>query len=654
MNKILLTLSVSFFSVAYSQNLNFADSKFKALILSSNPNNEIAKDSNGNPIAVDTNGDGEIQASEAQQVKILSVIQDPNQMYIDPNGNPGDVNNINLAYYNSHLPDGITDALLFPNVEELNFRTTKSANISFINNSKIKKVKGRPYYYDMSQQGQYVASAINLSFDNCSGIQNIADVIAYQSTLNPWSSDQNILRIKNCAQINSNAVIDSAELTELYIENSNISTLTFNSCKLLKKISVPNLSTITKISVLGDPGATAPGYTNQNIDLIANNCINLQEITADTDHYNTSGAYFSSANLNGCTALKKIKGLNSPSVNFSTAGLINLEELDCSFYNRYVYYTTSGSYFGDVTSLNLAGLPKLKILKAFNQPITNNVNFTAATALENIDITNSSGYMTTLNVSNLHYLNTLKSAVLISSNSTPDHFNLQNITAQNCTALTDLQINGNFNLKTLNLQNCSSLQSLNLPPDSSTTLSFSSLNTLNILQCAALNDLTINNTKITELLASDCVALSSIALDSNASLTYANIKNGSIENAYFFNNNTALSMCVDAAQLADLQSTYSNITFTSSCGGVLSTDNLPAKTDTNTTIFPNPVKDFVQVKSSDTIKNVKLFDGQGRIIFDQNFNQNLVKINLSSYPNGVYTMKITAGKEEVTKKIIKN
>ncbi|MBB6372508.1 T9SS type A sorting domain-containing protein [Chryseobacterium shigense] len=655
MKKIFLTLSVSCFSVAYSQNLNFTDSKFKALILSSATSNDITKDANGNPIAVDTNGDGEIQVSEAQQVKILSINQDPNQMYIDPNGDPSDINNINLAYYNSHLPDGITDALLFPNVEELYIEITKSANISFINNSKIRKVKGRPHYYDANQPGQYIPSPINLSFDSCSGIQNIADIIAYQSSLNPWSTDENVLKIKNCTQINGNAIIDLAELTEIYIENSSISTLTFNSCKFLKKISVPNLNSITKISILGNTGASAPNYINQNIELIANNCTNLEEIVADTDHYNTTGAYFTSVNLNGCTSLKKIKGLNSPTVNFSTAGLINLEELDCSFYNRNVYYTNSTTYFGDLTSLNLSGLPKLKVLKAFNQPITNTVNFTAATALQKIDITNSCGYMTTLNVSNLANLNTLKSDIIIQSGlSSASHFDLQSITAQNCIALTDLQINGNFNLKSLNLQNCSALQTLNLPPDSSTIPSFSNLNTLNILQCTALQNLTVTNTKIMELIASDCIVLNSLNLNSNANLTYANIKNGSVENAYFSNNNSNLSMCVDAAQLVQLQNTFPNIAFTANCGGgVLKTiDNLLTKTDI--TISPNPAKDFIQVKSSDIIKNIKLFDGQGKIISNWNSSQNLVRIDLSPYPNGVYTIKITAGEKEISKKIIKD
>jgi hypothetical protein len=717
MKKLLLTFSVGCFSVVSSQNLSFSDVKFKALLLSSNSTNQIAKDFNGNSIAVDNNGDGEIQLSEAQQVKILNIRQDPDQMYIDPQGNIQDPGNIKMAYYNSHLPDGISDALLFPNLEELYFWHTKTANISFVNRPQIKKVQGRPFYYDFSQSGQYTPSPINLLFDNCSGIQDIADIIAYQATGNPWSSPENSLSIKNCQQINSNAIINSAELKELYIQNSTIQTLTFNSCKLLEKISVPGLSSLTKISVLGDTGISFLTGNNQDIELIANNCINLQEIVADTDHYSTTGAYFTSVNLNGCSSLKKIQGLNAPSIDFTTAGLANLEELDCSFYNRYGYNTTSGVYFGDVTSLNLSGLPKLKILKAFNQKITNSVNFSVAQVLENIDITNSCGYMNIVNVSNLPHLQTLQTSRIETMN-TQGNADLQAIIAKNCIALTDFRFKNNSDLRNLDLENCPGLQTLAIGynyPDGA----FPNLENINLDQCTGFKEITIRNTKISTLNTKDCTALQSLELSQieplsslnitnntnlefldlsslplltqvntsdninlkNAAfsncpqitqlnlsssshlqglsllnmpnLTYANIRNGSIEEFHDYSNyNPNLSMCVDDAQLNDLQSMYPDITFTTSCGSFLHSNSSEINTK-RIRVFPNPVKDVLQISSQTPIKNIKLIDLHERILFDQNFNQDLIKIDLSDYPSAVYLMKITTGKNQITEKIIK-
>jgi hypothetical protein len=705
--------------MAYSQNLNFVDSKFKALILSSAPSNQIAKDFNGNYIAIDASGDGEIQTSEAQQVKVLTLRQDPTKKYIDPNGNPYNAANINSSYYESHLPDGISDALLFSNLEELYFWETKTANISFVNNNKIKKVQGRPIYFNLLQSSTLtIPSPINLSFDNCLGIQNISDVIAYQATMNSWASPENSLTIKNCPQINGNISIDQTELKELYIQNSPITTLTFNSCKHLEKISVPNLNTLTKISVLGANQSLGTAI-NQNIDLIANNCINLQEIIADTDHYDTNGAYFSLANLNGCYNLKKIKGLNAPSIDFSAAGLINLEELDCAYYNRYIYNTTSGVYFGSVNSLNLVGLPKLKILKAFNQPITNNVNFSTATALEDIDITGSCGYMNTVNVSNLSNLHTLKtnrSGTLY----TQGNDDLQKITTKNCTSLTNLVFNDNEHLKELDIQNCPAIQRLAIGyyvPERDGI--FSELNTINVLQCSGIKEIIIHNTQINTLNTSQCSALktlelqgdnllSSVDISNNLNLesltlqslplisqvntsnniklktaylsncpqinqlnfstainfeglsfwnmpnlNYVNLRNGSIEEFHDYNGyNTNLHMCVDDAQLSDLQSAYPDIIFTTNCGNFLATNN-STNNKIEIKVAPNPVKDIVFIKSEEDLKNVKIYDAQGRMIYNQEFDHKMIRIDLSTHPSGVYLMKIKTDKAEIVKKIIK-
>lgn len=714
MKKILFTLAVSCFSVTYAQNINFTDQKFKALILSSNSNNDIAKDSNGNNFAIDANGDGEIQASEAQQVKILTLRQDPNQKLIDPNGNPYDPANINVSYYNSHLPDGISDALLFKNIEELYFYEVKSANISFINNSKIKKVQGRPIYYDYSQASSSPNPApINFKFDNCSGIQNINDIIAYTWTSYPWSSPENSLTIKNLPQFNGNISINQADLRELYIYNTPLTSLTFNSCILLEKISVPNLNTLTKVSVLGAINSVGTAI-NQNIQLIANNCRNLQEVIADTDHSDSNGAYFSSVNLSGNINLKKIKGLNAASVNLSSMGLRNLEELDVAYYNRYGYNTTSGSYFGSVTSLNLTGLPKLKTLIAFNQPITSNVNFSAASKLQLIDITNSSGYMNTVNVSNLRALHTL-TANRTANPMTQGNDNLQKIIAKNCIALGNIEFGNNNILKELDFQNCLSLKSLqigNYVPHSNGI--FSELNKINISQCSALENLYINGTKITTLNTADCISLKELSLHNNTLLSTINITNNKLLedlqleylpllNTFSTLQNTKLKLvnftdCPLVAQL-DLSNassmefmTLKNMTNLTSVKikngvdeeayivnpnanlsvcvdnsqlatlqGIYPTVNFNTSCTSNNgnqinnliKVVPNPARIFTMVMSPENITNVKIINAQGLILLNQNANAKNVVVNLSSLPSGTYLLHIKTVSSEVTKNLIK-
>lgn len=680
MYKILFTFCVSFSFIAYSQNLNFTDSKFKTLIVNSTSSNDIAKDINGNSIAVDSNGDGEIQISEAQQVKILNI------------------KSIGILTFNT-LPGSVTDALLFPNLEELYIKDAKSAIISFNNNTIIKKVlyEGSGGFID--NLGISHPVPIDFSFMNCSSVKDANDFVA-DINLSPYDP-ATILRFKNCPQIKDDIILNNKNIKELHIEGCDVKTLTFSSCKRLDKINVPNLNLLTKISVLGSNG-TSLINTNQNINLIANNCTNLQEITADTDHYDTTGAYFTTVNLNNCSSLKKIKGLNMSSINFSNAGLINLEELDASFYNRYGYNTTSGVYFGNLTSLNLLGLPKLRICKAFNQPITNTVNFSAATALENIDITNSIGYMTILNVSNLANLHTLKADVPTVLNVSGTHFDLQQVNAQNCTTLVNLIINGNRDLKGLNLQNCSSIQTLNLGPNlpgNSAFDNFSELSTLNINQCSALRDLGVTYTKILNLDLSQSPQLESIDIENNASLTginvsqnnmlkyatlrscplvtnldfssssileavgfynmsgltHVNIKNTSLEGCEFFGYGNNLSVCVDPDQLTNLEAEYPDITFSTNCPTTIKTKS--PKSDnviTKINVFPNPVKDIFQVKSSDPVKNVKIIDSLGRLLLDQSFNKNVLKIDISNYIKGLYIVKIKTEKTEISKKILKD
>ncbi|MDC8105148.1 T9SS type A sorting domain-containing protein [Chryseobacterium sp. B21-037] len=679
MYKMLFIFCVSFSCMAYSQNLNFTDAKFKALLLTSGPGSQIAKDINGNNIKIDANGDGQIQLTEAQQVKTLNIKFNV------------------LPTYNS-LPNQITDALLFPNVEELYIHDTKSAVISFVNNNKIKKVLYTGSGGFVNNVGVSHRVPIDFSFDNCGAVENVNDFVA-DINLSPYDPST-ILRYKNCLLIKDDIVLNNKNIKELHIKNCHVKTLTFTSCKRLNKISVPNLNSLTKISVSGSTGTILPSG-NQNIHLVAKSCTNLEEVIADTDHYETTGAYFTSVDLNGCTSLKRIKGLNASSINFSNAGLINLEELDASFYNRYGYYTTSGVYFGNVTSLDVSGLPKLKILKAFNQPITN-ATFNSAAALEDMDITNSCGYMAVLNVDNLTHLQTLKADIPGDLNFLNPHTDLQQISAQNCISLVNLSIKGNKDLKSLDLQNCSAIQTLNLGPNlpgNSPFDTFTELNSLNINQCNSLRELGIANTKIstidlsqcpqlesadleynslvnninfsqngqlkyltlrscpliTNLNLSDCNVLEAIAFFNMSGLTQVNIKNNALEGCEFSGYNSNLTICVDPAQLTDLQTMYPDINFSTNCPATTNSKN--TKLDhiiTKIDVFPNPVKNILQIRSPEPVNTIDIFDSMGRSVSHQSCGKGDCTINTSGYPAGIYLIKIKTKSTEISKKIIKN
>jgi hypothetical protein len=68
MKQLILLLTLTFASLASAQNVEIPDIWFKHHLLRSNTTTGIAWGSNNHPMVVDTNGDGEIQVSEAQNV----------------------------------------------------------------------------------------------------------------------------------------------------------------------------------------------------------------------------------------------------------------------------------------------------------------------------------------------------------------------------------------------------------------------------------------------------------------------------------------------------------------------------------------------------------------------------------------------------------
>lgn len=66
-------------------------------------------------------------------------------------------------------------------------------------------------------------------------------------------------------------------------------------------------------------------------------------------------------------------------------------------------------------------------------------------------------------------------------------------------------------------------------------------------------------------------------------------------------------------------------------------------------VYPNPVKNELNVSSPDLIKNIQIFNIIGQVIMDENINDNHYKINTSSYNKGIYFIQV----ESVNKKYLK-
>lgn len=68
-------------------------------------------------------------------------------------------------------------------------------------------------------------------------------------------------------------------------------------------------------------------------------------------------------------------------------------------------------------------------------------------------------------------------------------------------------------------------------------------------------------------------------------------------------------------------------------------------------IFPNPVKDVLTIRSENSIDAIKIYNNLGALILESNYIENLPVSNLK---NGLYFIELSSGSKKVTKKIVKN
>ncbi|MFP7657196.1 hypothetical protein [Chryseobacterium proteolyticum] len=144
MKKLYLILFVSILPIFKAQILNIPDPNFKSYLLSANNTNYIALDINHNPVAIDLNGDNEIQASEASLIKTLDI-----------NGTTSTVG--------SQIGD-ITGIKSFTNLTKLSVQFIPNNNFTSFD------VSGMTSLTELFAAGYYL-SAFNV--DNCTGLKKL-------------------------------------------------------------------------------------------------------------------------------------------------------------------------------------------------------------------------------------------------------------------------------------------------------------------------------------------------------------------------------------------------------------------------------------------------------------------------------------------------
>jgi hypothetical protein len=84
----------------------------------------------------------------------------------------------------------------------------------------------------------------------------------------------------------------------------------------------------------------------------------------------------------------------------------------------------------------------------------------------------------------------------------------------------------------------------------------------------------------------------------------------------------------------------------------LGTSN-PQKTPQTVIMFPNPVKEVLNIKSNSLILQTEIYDINGRKVLISNQNSENVVLNISSLANGIYILKLRSERNTINQKFIK-
>lgn len=525
-----------------AQNINIPDANFKAKLLSSSITNPVAQNLAGNYFSIDTNNDGQIQQSEADQVGALVLIS-------STNSNP-------IQNY-----QGI---LSFRNIKtiHIDYHNSPDNNLSISDLNLLENV-------DISFQGASSFTPGILSINNCLNLKNLkVNVITLQNLTNtpsvknvelniyPTGSTQNILndlgnltnletiRLLSTGTINSGVTAGTLNLSnhqflkEVSINSLKLTELNLSHCNLLDTVNInmgynlPNVNPnyFGSLNVSFCPALTTIDLAgDSNIGgLNADNCINLQSITCFSE-------YLGNFSANNCPLLNEIKltsfssfnafqMVNSPNLkniwidkygndSFDATPAPNLEHLYLGSPWYYPGYNTN--FFGTLQNLTISNNLKLKSLGLRNHKITQ-LNINGLPMLENVVIelsynSNTSytpqpdfatEFLQSVNIQNCHSL---------TSAGFPGQKGLKNITIKNCGSLTSLEHSNSGmaypesgELKTVDIEDCAALSFVNLSYNKidDFKLKNTGAHTIDISHNELANFELLNNNNLTELLAS--------------------------------------------------------------------------------------------------------------------------------------------------------
>ncbi|MES2747744.1 MAG: T9SS type A sorting domain-containing protein [Bacteroidota bacterium] len=349
MKKIYFLLFFCFGVSLNAQIISIPDANFKAKLLSASPNNYIAN--NGTQyIKIDSNNNGEIEVSEAQQVVNLYVNNNygtlDSDKIADLTGIAFFTNMVKFrCYYNKVT---VLNLANMPNLYEVDFSNNLVATLNFSNVPQLFKIDG-----DYNQLTVVDLSTITslhvvklehnlITSYNCSGQINVTEL---------WLSSNQLATLNVTGMTNlQNIIINDNILTSLIFSNSQSITTIHCQYNNLGQLDFSGLSTLVNLSV-GSNNLTSlnvSGLTNLTYFLCNYNQLTSLDVGASTNLYNfiCSGNLITSLDLTG---LNNLHYLDCQSNQLQTLILEDKPLLDNLFCNHNSLLTLD---IRDLTSLN--------------------------------------------------------------------------------------------------------------------------------------------------------------------------------------------------------------------------------------------------------------------------------------------------------------
>ncbi|WP_345990224.1 T9SS type A sorting domain-containing protein [Chryseobacterium sp. Chry.R1] len=298
MKKIYLIISLIIFAMFQAQIVNIPDANFKAKLLSANTTNGIAYNNNHQKIVIDTNGDSEIQVSEALNVSELFIPGQTGNMIADLTGINQFTNLTALSAFNNALTNLQITGL--SNLTLIHVANNNLTNVSFDNLNSLQTLS----IANNQLSGFSITNSPNLQSLSCSGNQLVSVDISNFPNLVTLECNNNLIttlilnnnnNLTNIVASHNKLVTipfgEAPNVANLYIDYNLFTTIDVGQLTQLGNFNFSNNPNLVSFNIKNGKnnytqGATPYFSNTPSLSYICVDDIELGAINALVNYYN--------------------------------------------------------------------------------------------------------------------------------------------------------------------------------------------------------------------------------------------------------------------------------------------------------------------------------------------------------------------------------